>query len=114
MRERVLTPGGSSVPVVAIVGCSPDFVARCREVARELLAMVLDCDLQMLRASAPSTRPCLILVKKSVCEGDPDAFRSIAEEADASVLTVVDEMASPQAIETAFSRAIRDAEQRRK
>jgi hypothetical protein len=114
MRARVLTPGGSSVPVFAIVGCSPEFVARCRDVAREMLALVLDCDLSTLQSSAPTTRPCLIVVKKAVCDRDPQAFKSIAKEAHASVLTVADESASSQAIETAFSKAIRDAEPRRK
>src|SRR4051812_4517355 len=112
MGGRLLTPGGSSVPIIAIVGCSKEFVGRCRDVARDLLALVLDCDLSTLRASA-SSAPCLILVKKAICEMNPEAFRAIAQEAHAGVLTVSDESASPQAIESAFVKAIRDGEQRR-
>jgi hypothetical protein len=110
--RRLLTPGGTAVPVVVIVGCSPEFVARCRAVARDLLALVLDCDLSTLRASA-SSAPCLILVKKSVCDANAQAFRAFAEQVHAEVVTLADESASRPAIESAFSKAIRASEQRR-
>jgi hypothetical protein len=110
VNERVLTPGGTSVPVVAIVGCSPELVTRCREVGRELLVLVLDCTLETLQSSAGSARPCLILVQKSVCDSAPEIFRAIAAECDARVLTVLDELPSRQAIEAVLSKAARDGE----
>lgn len=112
MNERVLTPGGTSVPVVAIVGCSPEVVARCREVARELLVLVLDCTLENLQSSASSARPCLILVQKSVADSAAATLRAVAAQCDARVLTVLDELPSREAIEAVLSKAIRDGEPR--
>jgi hypothetical protein len=110
MAGRLETPGGSSVPVIAVVGCTSEFVARCREAARELLALVLECDVALLRSSAPTVRPVLILVKKSAYEADPDALRAAAVEASAGLVTVTDEAASRQAIAGVISKAMRDAD----
>lgn len=98
-----------SVPVVLLVGATPEFVARCKEVAAALKAVVKTSDVAAAPTMAARWRPEILLVSDAVHAFDPDEWSVLARDVRAVLIPLTSEALPDAALSTVIFEGIAKA-----
>lgn len=99
-------------PIVACVGASPAFNARCREAGSRAGAFVLAVDLPSVLAVTARRRPVALVLTEAIYELDPATFSALARRYGAWLLIVEDEHVSQDELEGRLRAAVSEPEWR--
>lgn len=105
---RLREPASNLVelPVILLLGCEPDLVARCRSIASKARALVRLVELPFTRRQIAELRPLVILVPSAIYESAPWGYEVLAEKVGASLLMVDPGMGAPIVLEYRLMEAL--------
>jgi hypothetical protein len=75
-----------TLPLILLLGCSPEMDVRCRAIAQRARVLVRNLPLPFQRTEVAAMRPLVLLVPAPVYEGAPWGFEVLAEKVGASLL----------------------------
>lgn len=105
-RDPALAPNVIKLPVVLLLGCSPSFEARCRDVASRARALVRSYQVPFSRSLVKSLRPLVIVVPDEIFELAPRGFEVLADEVNASLLNFENERLAPMVLEYRLTESL--------
>jgi hypothetical protein len=75
-----------SLPLILLLGCSPDVEARCRAIAARARVLVRGAPVPFQRSEIAALHPLVIVVPATTYESAPWGFEVLAEKVGASLL----------------------------
>lgn len=109
-RSDLPTAKVSPAPVVLVVGCPPELVARCREAAIAGQSLLLEADVTSAATQAALTRPLVIVLLEDVYAFDASSFNDLAADVRARLVLLPDDQIPQSDLEEIIVGAIIEGE----
>ncbi len=106
------TPLIQNPPMVLVLGCSAEFIDRCRHIEKLANVMFLECDIVSLATTAAQWRPFAVIVPSDVLGFDGAGFRSLANAVGAALLEIPNERVPLRLLEERLSKELLVAEKK--
>ena len=105
-RREAKTVPVHELPTVLIIGCSREFVERCREGAAKSGTIVRTADPDTVEAMAATCKPLALVLTEAGYRHDAPRYDALAERVRSKLVTVADEGVPKEELEALVVDAV--------
>jgi hypothetical protein len=105
-RREAKTVPVHELPTVLIIGCSREFVERCREGAAKMGAIVRTSEPATVEAMASTCKPLALVLTEAAYRSASATYDALAERVQSKLVTVADEGVAREELEALVVEAV--------